>query len=62
MAQVMCQLIFVKIAGYIGRSWGCPALPSELTKSIIDTIKNGTLLFIFAKDKNYAVKTSFPDK
>ena len=53
---------FVKTAGYLGRSWGCPALPSELTKPIIDKIKNGTLLFIFAKDKNYFAKTSFPDK
>lgn len=39
--------------GYIGRSWGCPALPEKLHKPIIDKIKNGTCLFIFSPDKNY---------
>src|SRR5882757_1167671 len=39
--------------GYIGRSWGCPALPQNLYKPIIDKIKNGTCLFIYSPDKNY---------
>lgn len=39
--------------GYIGRSWGCPALPQKLHKPIINKIKNGTCLFIFSPDKNY---------
>jgi L,D-transpeptidase-like protein len=39
--------------GYIGRSWGCPAIPEELHVPIIDQIKNGTCLFIFSPDKNY---------
>ena len=29
----------------------CPALPVSVSKSIINTIKNGTLLFIYANDK-----------
>lgn len=33
--------------GYIGRSWGCPAIPLSFTNSIINTIKNGTVLFIY---------------
>lgn len=33
--------------GYLGRSWGCPAVPVEQAKSIIDLIKNGSLLFIY---------------
>lgn len=33
--------------GWIGRSWGCPAVPSNLSKPIINTIKNGTCLFIY---------------
>ncbi len=39
--------------GYIGRSWGCPAVPEHLSRSIIDKIKNGTCLFIFGEDKKY---------
>ena len=40
-------------AGRLGRSFGCPALPQQLNKPIINTIKNGTLLFIYANDKGY---------
>ncbi len=39
--------------GYIGRSWGCPALPEKLSKPIIDKIKNGTCLFIYSANTNY---------
>lgn len=39
--------------GYIGRSWGCPAIPENLHKPIIDKIKNGTCLFIYSMDTNY---------
>ena len=41
--------------GYIGRSWGCPAVPEKLHKPIINKIKNGTCLFIYSPDKNYLV-------
>lgn len=43
----------VQSQGYIGRSWGCPAVPEKLHKPIIDKIKNGTCLFIYSPDKNY---------
>ena len=48
----------IRSQGYIGRSWGCPAIPERLTKPIIDKIKNGSCLFIYAQDKNYLNKTS----
>jgi hypothetical protein len=41
--------------GYIGRSWGCPAVPEKLHKPIINKIKNGTCLFIYSPDRNYLV-------
>ena len=44
---------FIKAKGYIGRSWGCPAVPEKLTKPIIDKIKNGTCLFIYSENKKY---------
>lgn len=39
--------------GYMGRSWGCPAVPKEEANSIIATIKNGTCLFIYHPEKRY---------
>ncbi len=44
---------FIRSRGYIGRSWGCPAVPEKLTKPIIDKIKNGTCLFIYSENKKY---------
>jgi len=37
----------------LGRSFGCPALPRALNRPIIDTIKEGSLLFIYADQTNY---------
>jgi len=39
--------------GFIGRSWGCPAVPPELHLAIINKIKNGSCLFLYTPDKNY---------
>ena len=44
---------FIKSRGFIGRSWGCPAVPENLNKPIIETIKNGTCLFIYTNDNRY---------
>jgi hypothetical protein len=38
---------FVNAQGYIGRSQGCPAVPVHSNSFIINTIKNGTCLFIY---------------
>ena len=48
-----CNASVAASAGRLGRSFGCPALPPSLTKPIINTIKNGTLLYIYANDKHY---------
>ncbi|MDD1780780.1 murein L,D-transpeptidase catalytic domain family protein [Enterovibrio sp. ZSDZ35] len=34
--------------GQLGRSWGCPALPTYLSKKVINTIKDGTYIYAFA--------------
>lgn len=40
-------------SGRLGRSFGCPALPQSVSKPIINTIKGGSLLFIYANNQNY---------
>lgn len=44
---------FVKQYGRTGRSLGCPALPQKIAPRIIRTIKDGSCLFIFGKDRRY---------
>lgn len=34
--------------GFLGRSEGCPAIPQELNQPIIDEIKGGSCLFLYA--------------
>ena len=33
--------------GRLGRSWGCPAIPTTIAKDIISTIKDGSIILIF---------------
>lgn len=44
---------FVKTHGRLGRSHGCPALPTDLTKTIINVIKGQTCLFINGPEDKY---------
>jgi hypothetical protein len=45
-AQYVSENI-ARAQGFIGRSQGCPAVPDQLSTPIINTIKNGTCMFIF---------------
>lgn len=45
-------------SGRLGRSLGCPALPLAVSESIINTIKDGTILYIYANNKNYMAQSS----
>ncbi|MFD2037396.1 murein L,D-transpeptidase catalytic domain family protein [Belliella marina] len=49
---------FAKSVGRLGRSLGCPALPTEISTEAIDLIKNESLLFIFGNDDSYLTKSS----
>jgi hypothetical protein len=49
---------FIKKYGHLGRSFGCPALPPDLNKPIIDSIKGGTCLFIYNPDNKYICSSS----
>jgi hypothetical protein len=40
-------------SAYMGRSFGCPAVPQAESKAIINTLKNGTALFIYHPTQKY---------
>lgn len=49
---------FANSNGYLGRSLGCPAVPTKQTKAIINSIKNGSLLFIYHPTEEYKTKST----
>lgn len=44
---------FINSNGFLGRSYGCPAVPFEFHKEIIDCIKDGSCLFLYYPSKKY---------
>ena len=44
---------FLHSNGFLGRSYGCPAVPEKVSKKIIDTIKNGSCMFLYHPTKKY---------
>lgn len=44
---------FIKKAGRAGLSWGCPAIAQTLAKPVINTIKNGSVVFAYFPDKKF---------
>lgn len=56
--------IVVHAAAYVsrlsvGRSWGCFALNPVAAKSVIDTIKDGTVIFAYYPDKKWLSHSKF---
>jgi hypothetical protein len=49
----------IKNTGRLGRSWGCPAVSKKEHKQIIDLVKGGSCLFIYAPQKDYLAASSF---
>lgn len=43
----------INALGRLGRSQGCPAVPKELSNSVIDAIEGKTVLFINVTDQRY---------
>lgn len=61
---------FIKQNGRLGRSLGCPAIPREVSKEVIEKIKNKTVFYIHGADHSYtsaflnpatAVEAFFPE-
>ena len=45
--------------GRLGRSWGCPAVRPEIAHQIIDSLKNGQMIFSYYPDSNWLAKSPF---
>ena len=45
--------------GRLGRSWGCPALPTGTFEAIIDRIQGGTLLVAYYPDPDWLASSAF---
>ena len=44
---------YLQFSQFMGRSFGCPAVPQKECVTIINFIKNGTCFFIYHPDKKY---------
>jgi hypothetical protein len=45
--------------GRIGRSWGCPALPVEVARQVIDAIRDGGAIFSYYPDLHWLKSSRF---
>jgi hypothetical protein len=50
---------FIKKYGRPGRSWGCPAVPLSLYQSIINTIKDNSVLVVYYPSDEWFGKSKF---
>ena len=50
---------FAASTGRLGRSLGCPALPLSVSRPIIDTIKDGSVMYIHVDSPEYTKKSYF---
>lgn len=46
-------------SGRLGRSWGCPAVPKQLAQPIINTIKDGNLVFAYYPDQQWLKNSKY---
>lgn len=45
--------------GRLGRSWGCPAVRPEVARQVIDSLKNGQMIFAYYPETNWLAKSPF---
>jgi hypothetical protein len=50
---------FISTRGRAGHSWGCPALNKHVAQPIIQTIKEGSLIFAYYPDKKWLNASRF---
>src|SRR5713226_420143 len=49
----------VRVLGRLGRSWGCPAVRSEIAHKLIDTIRGGSAIFAYYPEKSWLENSLF---
>lgn len=49
----------IRKTGAVGRSWGCPAVSTDLAKPLIDTIKDDTLVFAYYPDRSWLAHSRY---
>ncbi|KJV25169.1 murein L,D-transpeptidase catalytic domain family protein [Luteibacter yeojuensis] len=48
-----------RVAGRIGRSWGCPAVSTAVAHKLIDALKGGQMVFSYYPDKKWLSSSSY---
>jgi len=46
----------------VGRSWGCPVVRPEISKELIDAIKDGSAVWIYYPDEEWLEESEFLDE
>lgn len=50
---------FARAQGYLGRSWGCPAVSQQVAQTLIDRVKGGSLLFAYYPDPKWLATSKY---
>jgi hypothetical protein len=50
---------FLRGHGRLGRSWGCPAVRPEVSRALIDRIKDGGAVFVYYPDEDWLESSPF---
>ena len=51
--------LLLRVLGRLGRSWGCPAVRSEIAHKLIDTIRGGSAIFAYYPEKSWLENSLF---
>jgi len=50
---------FAKAHGRLGRSWGCPAVGTDVAPKLIDALRGGAAVFAYYPDQTWLASSSF---
>ena len=50
---------YIDQMGFLGRTLGCPAIPTELSKEVIDLLSDNSIVFIAGNDLKYLKESRF---
>ncbi|WP_192035128.1 murein L,D-transpeptidase catalytic domain family protein [Halomonas sp. YLGW01] len=50
---------FIEANGRLGRSWGCPAVPADVAKPLIDSLEDEQYLFAYYPDQEWLESSNY---